>query len=252
MFKGIGIYFLFLLIVIGIIGCGGGGGGESNNSPTSPTDINNIDFGDNNPNLYVAFGDSITRGYGSGDSLGKECPTITGEGYPPKLERMINSTVLNEGVCGEMTSQGVERIRRVLSLEKPGFILIMEGSNDADVKRSAAIVKSNLRSMIESAKSNKTIPIIATLPPMCCSRKYYNKFINLINDQIRQLSIEEGIALADVSSDMKNDPRFIEDPHNLLSRDGLHPNDLGYEVIAKSFYNAIFTAKTLARAKTTN
>lgn len=78
--------------------------------------------------IIIGFGDSITQGtpyiteHGDGRRVG---------GYEPKLEALLTNTyVLNYGVGGEDTSEGVNRIDDVLNGSSAEYILILEGTND--------------------------------------------------------------------------------------------------------------------------
>ncbi|HJS36702.1 MAG TPA: GDSL-type esterase/lipase family protein, partial [Burkholderiales bacterium] len=77
--------------------------------------------------VVLAFGDSIT--FGTGDDT-----TRAELGYPPRLEALLvqrgrSAVVINAGVPGETTMEGVSRINSVLD---PGgeVLLLMEGTND--------------------------------------------------------------------------------------------------------------------------
>ncbi|MFZ3047564.1 MAG: GDSL-type esterase/lipase family protein, partial [Desulfatirhabdiaceae bacterium] len=84
------------------------------------------------PSIVLGFGDSITVGYpyitseGNGQRIG---------GYEPTLEANLNSAggswqVLNYGVFGQTTMEGLSRIDSVISGYAGAYILILEGTND--------------------------------------------------------------------------------------------------------------------------
>ena len=89
-------------------GCGGGDGGISNKNP-----------GNNDLNVVVALGDSITAG--------SECPCVP---YPARLSGMINKVVYNSGIGGSETGSGLSRIQGVINSYHPAFMLILYGVND--------------------------------------------------------------------------------------------------------------------------
>ena len=93
--------------------CSSGGG------PTAPR----VDLSDR---VIVAFGDSITSGQGDSSRPA---------GYPYRLEQALlpgfpNVIVLNRGVPGERTYEGVRRIDTVLEYDRPDYVLILEGVNN--------------------------------------------------------------------------------------------------------------------------
>src|SRR6185295_4434356 len=83
-----------------------------------------LSIGDNRPNTYMAFGDSISNGDGSTD----------GTGYRGLLETELQEDfgtgeVLNRGAEATNTGEGVERIGRGLRSLKPAFTLTLYGTN---------------------------------------------------------------------------------------------------------------------------
>ena len=212
------------LLAIAVLGLGCG------RSPTGPIH----DFGNNDPNVFVAFGDSITSGTGDTGSDAPDDPSCvlhnTEFGYPPRLATLLGATVINEGVCGDTSGGGAARVQSVLSRHRPGYLLILFSPNDLFTPMDTII--ENLRFIIQAAKDNKTIPIIGTLTPAFYSHRGWEPFIEALNPRIVQLANEEGIQVADHWTAFNMDA-------SLLTEDGLHPNARGYEVMARTWYEAI-------------
>src|SRR5262249_15496580 len=119
------------------------------------------DFSQSNATLGVAVGDSIT--------LGTLADGMATEPYPLILQTLLASAhpgfvVLNRGVGGETTPDGLARLPDVLAATRPGFVLIMEGTNDATFQKSPDDIVANLVAMVRLAKANFSIPILATIP----------------------------------------------------------------------------------------
>ena len=186
-------------------GCEDGGGGGD-------------DVGDNDPDLVICVGDSITYGY-----------ACDGAPYPSQLAAMTGKTVRNYGVPGEQAGGGVARISSQLGC-RPGYVCILYGANDAIVEggSSANSVKEALRNIIAACKNNKSIPIVATTPPMIRGHSFFDGAACTVNDAIRELAKEEGVKLVDLYAE-------FGDGESYLGADGLHPNAAGAELIARCF-----------------
>jgi lysophospholipase L1-like esterase len=184
------------LLVAGLValicGCEGGssGGGPS------------IDFGDNDPLRYIAIGDSITRGFGGTP------------GYPAFLSLILGVPVENRGVGGATSLEGIGAAKSALK-SKPGFLLILYGSNDAILSRGSAEAEANLREIVRMAVANKTVPVIATVPHILEPRDAFNASAGRISERIRLLAAEEGARLVELRDRLGTDPALFSD--------GLHP-----------------------------
>lgn len=244
--KGMRLLSIVLLISLFILsGCGGGGGGGGSEGDSdtdvssgdsggegggSNSDYSDHDFGGNDPHLYLAFGDSITYGYNPDNS--------SQQSYPDKLAKKLFTTVINEGWPGDTTYDAMRGVNQLLSDYKPGYLLILFGANDCiwwpwDV---GGIIN-NLRYIIQSAKNNKTIPVIATLTPFLGPHDggSWVHCVKDTNEGIRELAVEQDIPLADLDAAFNWSSRY-------MSSDGLHPNNAGYELIASIFYDTIILA----------
>lgn len=191
------------------------------------------DFGDNDPSIVVALGDSIT--FGKHDMGIDSCAhsyraTL---GFCPRLQGLTGKTVINEGECGEKSSDGRARIDSVLQRLRPGVVLIDYSPNDIVDGTEATIA--NLRAMIAIARSNKTVPILGTLVPATGEHAGWEFFINDLNVKILALCKEEGVPCADHYAAFADDPGFRGTPSALLSEDGLHPNAAGYDLMARTW-----------------
>lgn len=204
---------LALLFVSFLSACETGSSGGGDSTP---------DVGDNDINTVVCFGDSITDG---------EC-VPAGPPYPARLGGLAGKNAINAGSCGEKTEHGVDRVGGLLSKYSPGYICILEGANDAIFDRPTGDVVNNLRSMVQAAKANKTVPLIATLLPMYDGHAFANGSAKDISAGIRQMAKEEGAILVDLEAEFGSD-------RSLLQEDGLHPSDSGTQLIALAFNDRI-------------
>ncbi len=195
----------------------------------------------------IAFGDSITAGYGEVANL---TPGDRVGGYEPDLETLtdiINNhyDVLNYGLGGEKTGYdpdhpedlgGLDRLRySVLPAQRnASYILILEGTNDifGGISRETTIYL--LGEMIRYAKSYGITPILGTLTPDTRTGIANLKDIPVTNDLIRQLASQKNVALADFY------PQVINKWNSVYSQsDQLHPSRAGYEKIASIWFETL-------------
>lgn len=191
------------------------------------------DFGNNDPSIVVAIGDSIT--FGKHDMGIESCAHAYREilGFCYRLENLTGKTVINEGECGERSGAGLEKIGSVLRRYRPGVILIDYSPNDIVDGANTTIY--NLRAMIAVARANKTVPILGTLVPAVGEHEGWELFIENLNSKILALCDAERVECADHYKAFVNDPGYKASPYALLDLDGLHPNAAGYDLMAKTW-----------------
>jgi acyl-CoA thioesterase-1 len=123
--------------------------------PSSPTPIN-----DKRP-LIVCFGDSLTAGYGV--ELGKSYPDylqfdLDAKGYQYR--------VVNEGISGNTTKDGVERVDTIVAM-KPAIVVVEFGGNDGLRGLRIEDSRANLDKIVATLKASGAKVVLAgiTLPP---------------------------------------------------------------------------------------
>ena len=200
------------LLLMALAGCGGNGTTSAGSG---------ADFGDNHPNVVVALGDSITEGVDGG-----------GAPWPGRLGGVSGKTVINAGVGGEPSGGALSRCGGVLAAYKPGYLIILTGANDAIMGYSTDDAVEHIRAMVQAAKANKTVPIVATLLPMVEGHLIYNSAADRISAGVRSVASSEGVTLVNLNGE------FGDPEHQLLS-DGLHPNDIGNQIIAMAFNDVL-------------
>ena len=167
---------------------------------------NRIDKLDANATL-LAFGDSLTFGSGAG-------PT---ESYPAVLERSIGRKVVNAGVPGETSAQGLERLPATLDEVKPQLLLLCHGGNDFLRRLDDAQAASNVRAMIGLARE-RGIPVVLIGTPKPGLPPSVPAFYGEIATQMK-VPYDDAV-LRSVLLD------------NGLKSDMVHPNAAGYAKIA--------------------
>lgn len=190
---------------------------------------------DSNDKLYLAFGDSITRGIVRSDGT-------TAEGYEIELEAFIDanlwaSQVLNSGKSGERTSDGVNRLVQILNTYSLDYVLLLEGTNDILDGVSYETTLYNLGIMVDYCIDYNVTPIIATLPPLKIDVSgsrggYIDEIPNVYNPGIKDIASEKGITVSDQYAALIGQWKSYSD-------DYIHPNKAGYSVMAQTWYSSI-------------
>lgn len=196
------------------------------------------------PLTYLAFGDSITAGTG-------DDPTRTEPGYPPRLQALLvqagqQATVLNRGLGGERTPEGVTRIDSVLA-QGGDFVLLMEGSNDISRQISVETTQFNLDLMAKKAEQRGIRPVhVTVIPRIPRAGVDADNLVNqTLNEQIRELAgIRDRSLVDNFEAFGKIEDVFAknywDDP-----TDGVgHPNAVGYDLMAQVFFNVLTARDT--------
>lgn len=160
--------------------------------------------------VILAFGDSLTYGTGA----------ESGESYPERLEQRIGRTVINAGIPGELSEQGLRRLDPLLLKYKPDLLLLCHGGNDILKKTSDTLLRSNLEAMIRLARSRNIDVIVIAVPQFSllylAPHPVYDEIADLYG-----LPVE-----SDILSDLLGD--------NRTKSDQIHPNNAGYEKMAEA------------------
>jgi lysophospholipase L1-like esterase len=169
-------------------------------------------------------------------------PTLTSvEGYVPKLARLLSAEygegieLINSGIGGETSSEGVERLSSELRLYNPDLVLLLEGIVDVNNDNPRfPLVRANLNEMMRRVLRSGKQVIIATYPPLNPEGFRIQGIENIprLNNVIRQEAKELGVLIADHEDDW-NGNMSGQGP------DGLHPNEDGYEMMAETWRDSI-------------
>ncbi len=166
----------------------------------------------------IAFGDSLTAGYGLPAS----------EGYPAQLEvelrnRGYQVKVINSGVSGETTRGNLERASFIRS-QNPDIVLLGIGGNDALRLLPVEETEKNIEETIRILKSGENPPVVLLLrmqAPINVGLGYKQKFDSLYEEIADR---QEVILLPFLTAEV-----FLN-PDNKLS-DGIHLNKIGYKQV---------------------
>ena len=117
---------------VAVFGCGHSSDTRGPSSGT--TTATPVRFWLENPRTVAAFGDSIT--FGVLEERKIRANLDTANNYPNVLQGLLQCLdpawrVIDRGQGGELVQDGATRISDLLRSDRPGFVLMMEGTNNA-------------------------------------------------------------------------------------------------------------------------
>ncbi|MCI3935686.1 GDSL-type esterase/lipase family protein [Chryseobacterium aahli] len=189
------------------------------------------------------FGDSVT--YGEYDGVFGGWVDILKRFALQKYNEGSSELILfNLGIGGETSEGLVKRIQHEMSVrnaEDGNVVFLGYGANDLVVKDGNQIVnprqfKANIEKAIQHAKVfSKEIYLVSILPvsdkingEISVSGKVRtNEDVLVYNQILKDIVAENSLNYIDFHS------AFLEDKEILLSKDGVHPNEKGYGMMAE-------------------
>ncbi|HEY3990073.1 MAG TPA: arylesterase [Acidobacteriaceae bacterium] len=209
------------LLAIGISGCNG--------KPAQPTEPPAQSAPASSPQpapqpqdqrpVIVAFGDSLTAGYG----------TDAGNSYPDFLERDLNAEgfhyhVVNAGISGNTTKDGLERLDDVIAL-KPAVVIVAFGGNDGLRGLPIDSTRKNLDRIVSTLQRAGIKVVLGgiTLPP-----NYGADYIRQFNETYALLAKQYHVPLL---------PFLLQRVYGTagsMQPDGLHATAQGNQQVARN------------------
>jgi acyl-CoA thioesterase I len=160
-----------------------------------------------------------------GDSLSYGIGANAGEDYPTLLAKATGWKIINAGISGNTSADGLERLPALLEQENPKLLIVELGGNDFLRQLPKGETISNLKGILTVAKAHGVQPVLVSIPAF-----------NPLNATLGNLSdhpLYETIAketntplVADIFSDVLSD--------DTLKADQIHPNAQGYELAGKN------------------
>lgn len=158
----------------------------------------------------VAFGDSLVFGVGS----------TPGKDFVSLLSAQIGEPIVNLGVSGNTTAQGLARISEVTDL-KPRLTLVLLGGNDFLRRVDREETFANLRTIIAQIQASGSAVILLGVRG--------GLLIDSVDGLYEDLAEETGSAyVSNVLDGLFGDMRYMSD--------AIHPNDVGYAKVAEKVY----------------
>ena len=169
----------------------------------------------NPQDTILAFGDSLTYGYNAKPN----------ESYPSILSHLSGMKVINAGIPAESSGDGLRRLPKLLEDNNVKLMILFFGGNDIMQGVSMSELKTNLKTMIKRAKQKQIQVLLISVPNL--------SLFGLSDlDLYDEVAKEEDIPLL---SGMLAE--ILEQPS--LKSDQIHPNALGYKIMAEKIYEKL-------------
>jgi acyl-CoA thioesterase I len=170
--------------------------------------------------LIIAFGDSLTAGYG----------TSSGESYPDYLQSDLNARgyryrVVNEGISGNTSKDGVLRIGKIVA-QHPAVVIVAFGGNDGLRGIPILDTEKNLATIISTIQKSGAKVVLGgiTLPP-----NYGTEYIARFNAMYEKQAQTFHVPLL---------PFMLKGVYGVpgdIQADGIHATAKGNKQVAKNF-----------------
>ena len=162
----------------------------------------------------ICFGDSLT--YGTGAARNKS--------YPAQLSEMTGIPIINAGIPGNTTSDGLERIETDVLERSPRIVMITLGGNDLKNGVRKDVAYKNLKTIIEAIQAEGGLVILGGVKFLVLDKGYGEMYKKLAKET-------EIILIPNILGGLIGKDKYMSDP--------IHPNAAGYEIMAKKFHEAI-------------
>ncbi len=164
--------------------------------------------------LILAFGDSLTSGYGAGSAAS----------YPAVLENLTGYRTINAGQPGELSAEGLKRLPGLLQRYQPDLVILCHGGNDLLRRRDPAQTAANLRGMIDEVKENEAEVVLLGVPKpglWLRSAPFYQEIAEEYRIPCNSEILPEILSRRELKSDT------------------IHPNAAGYRKLAETLARLI-------------
>jgi acyl-CoA thioesterase I len=169
--------------------------------------------------VIAAFGDSLSAGFG----------VEPGKSFPDDLQRLLDAAgyryhVVNLGVSGDTTTDGVERLPAVLAIH-PAIVILEFGGNDGLRGLPVVSARQNLAAMVEALRKARIQILLAgmTLP-----RNYGPEYIQSFDQMY--IDVSKMYKLARIPFLLEG----VGGHPDLTQPDGIHPTAEGAEIVARN------------------
>ncbi|MEQ1487740.1 MAG: GDSL-type esterase/lipase family protein [Methylotenera sp.] len=165
-----------------------------------------------------------------GDSLSYGTGANEGEDYPSLLAKTTGWAIINAGIPGNTSAEGLERLPALLEQDKPKLLIVELGGNDLLRHMPQSETISNLKAILALSKAKGVKSILVAIPEVSALRAAVG---NLADHPLYEDIANETATplIADVFSEVLSD--------TALKSDQIHPNAQGYGEVSKKMNESL-------------
>ncbi len=183
--------------------------------------------------IYIAFGDSITDGYGVPRGFVSFLTEQISKAHPD-----LDLVTINTGMSGDTSRGGLYRLGRDVIDHRPDLVTINFGVNDAFSGISPRQFSDNLRDMvsrIQAAGCDSVLMLSCEVIPEDWAEKQVLPYW----EAMKALAGEMGCVYADVHGKWVKELKGGRPEGDLIISGDLHPNEEGHRLIAEAVFEAM-------------
>lgn len=162
----------------------------------------------------ICFGDSITAGSGASE----------GEDFPSLLRDKLGIPVINVGKGGDLSSDGLKRIREDVLDKYPLLVIVEFGGNDFLEEVPLRETLKNIDEIVKAIQERGAIVVLLDVK--------VNFFMNGYTNGYKRIAQKRGaVFVPNILAAVLNNPK--------LKSDYIHPDSQGYKIIAEKLLEVI-------------
>ena len=189
--------------------------------------------------VYVAFGDSITDGYGV---LRGFVSFLAGRILSSRPD--LDLTTINTGMSGDNTNDALNRLQEDVLDHKPDLVTVNFGVNDAFSGISPEKFASNLEGIVDTIHENGCERIVLVSSEVIPEPRAERQVLSYW-EKMRQVAEDAGVVYADANGYWQRLLDSGTDQWSLIIPGDLHPNEEGHRVIAEAVFEVMVRSKIL-------
>lgn len=165
-----------------------------------------------------------------GDSLSYGTGAKAGEDYPTLLAKTTGWKMVNEGIPGDTSAGGLERLPDLLAEYEPQLLIVELGGNDFLQQVPRSQTEANLKAILALAKAQNIETILVAIPEFNALRAAVG---NLADHPMYEAIAKETATplITDVFSAVLSD--------RALKADQIHPNATGYLKVNEKVHESL-------------